>query len=142
MKHPVTPTARGAVNTPAIASVVDRVIAAIEIRGDKNRKERAMSNRTRVARAALVLSIMMSPLATHAAVNVDVTIAPPAPVVEAVPAPRVGYVWAPGFWEWRGGQHVWVAGRWIPARHGYHYVAAHWVPYGPQWRFVPARWVR
>ena len=39
--------------------------------------------------------------------------------VETVPEPRVGFVWAPGFWEWRDHAHVWVPGRWMGERRGY-----------------------
>lgn len=37
----------------------------------------------------------------------------PAPVVVVQPAPREGYIWSPGRWEWNGRRHVWVAGHWI-----------------------------
>jgi hypothetical protein len=33
--------------------------------------------------------------------------------VEIAPAPRQGYIWAPGHWETRGSQQTWVASRWI-----------------------------
>jgi hypothetical protein len=36
-----------------------------------------------------------------------------APAVEVFPAPRAGYIWAPGHWERRGTGSVWVAGQWI-----------------------------
>jgi len=35
------------------------------------------------------------------------------PVLEVTPAPRKGYVWAPGHWETRGAHQVWVAGHFI-----------------------------
>ena len=38
----------------------------------------------------------------HAVVEVNVR--PPAPRVVVVPAPRVGYAWAPGYWRWNGAQ--------------------------------------
>ncbi len=60
------------------------------------------------------------PVIASAGVFVDIDVAPPAPQVEVVPEPRVGYVWAPGYWEWRGGHHVWVGGHWIGERRGYH----------------------
>jgi hypothetical protein len=38
-------------------------------------------------------------------VGVVVGVAPPAPVVETVPAPPgPGYVWQPGYWSWNGVQ--------------------------------------
>ena len=33
--------------------------------------------------------------------------------VEVYPAPREGYIWAPGHWETRGTTPVWVNGQWI-----------------------------
>jgi len=35
------------------------------------------------------------------------------PLVAVQPAPREGYIWSPGHWEWNGRRHVWVAGHWI-----------------------------
>jgi hypothetical protein len=66
-----------------------------------------------------------------AQVGVDISIGTPplAPIYEVVPAPRVGYVWAPG--------------RWIAARNGQHWVADHWVhvdgPHGG-WRHDQDHW--
>lgn len=53
--------------------------------------------------------------------------APPAPRFESVPAPRRGYVWAPGYWNWDGGRHVWTGGHWESARDGYQYQSSEWV---------------
>ena len=33
--------------------------------------------------------------------------------VEVYPAPREGYIWAPGRWETRGSEQVWVKGHWV-----------------------------
>jgi WXXGXW repeat (2 copies) len=52
-------------------------------------------------------------------VGIDINIAPPAPRVEVVPPPRVGYVWAPGYWEYRDRGHVWIPRRWVGERRGY-----------------------
>lgn len=41
-----------------------------------------------------------------------VVLAPPAPVYEVAPAPRVGYVWERGYWAWAQGRYVWVRGHW------------------------------
>src|SRR5206468_6316324 len=78
--------------------------------------------------------------------NFGIEVAPPPPQVEVVPAPRPGYVWAPGYWAWEGGRHVWVAGRWIPVHRGYYWVPDRWVEYrgprGPHWHFEPGHWER
>lgn len=77
-----------------------------------------------------------------AAVAIQVQIAPPAPRVEYVPAPRRGHVWAPGHWDWRGNRHVWVAGQWLRERPGYRYDAPRWVQSGGYWQQQPGHWQR
>ena len=78
-------------------------------------------------------------------VGIGIGVAPPPPRIERVPPPRVGFVWAPGYWLWnaRWHRHVWVAGHWVRVRRGYHFRPAHWVrgPYG-RWHFRPGHWVR
>lgn len=37
----------------------------------------------------------------------------PAATVEVPPAPRAGYIWAPGHWERRAPRESWVAGHWV-----------------------------
>lgn len=83
-----------------------------------------------------------APALTFAGVVVDIDVAPPPVRVETVPPARVGYVWAPGFWEWRGGQHVWVGGHWIAERRGYHWVPDAWEQRGPHWHHVRGHWER
>lgn len=73
---------------------------------------------------------------------VNIRIAPPAPRVEVVPAPRAGYLWAPGYWNWRGNRHVWVNGNWVRARRGYVYMQPVWVQEGDRWRFRHGAWGR
>ncbi len=70
-------------------------------------------------------------------------VAPPAPMHEEIPAPRSGYVWAPGHHEWRGNQYVWVPGRWLRSRAGYEYREPRWVQRGNgQWTMVGGNWER
>ena len=73
---------------------------------------------------------------------VDIEIAPPPVREEIVPAPRHGYVWAQGYWNWNGHRHVWVAGHWVRARRGYHWIAPHWEQRGPRWHYEPGIWIR
>lgn len=76
-------------------------------------------------------------------VNVGIGVPPPPPRYEPVPAPRFGYVWAPGYWMWspRMHRHVWVGGRWVRGRPGWRYLPPHWVqgPHG-NWRFNDGYW--
>jgi len=97
-----------------------------------------------LAAAATVGSAVMTP----ADAQVTVTFGSPPPPLryEAVPAPRSGYVWAPGHWRLARDQYVWFPGQWYTARAGYHYVPETWqrvvVNGRDQWRFVPSRWDR
>jgi hypothetical protein len=79
---------------------------------------------------------------SYAGVNIDIDIQPPVARVEVMPPPRAGFVWAPGYWDWRGHEHVWVAGNWMPERRGFHWVPAHWNQRGPHWHFEPGHWAR
>jgi hypothetical protein len=68
--------------------------------------------------------------------------APPAPVYEAMPAPRAGYIWAPGHYVWRDGRYLWNGGHWVASRPGYAWQAAHWEQRGDgSWFLVGGNWV-
>ncbi len=77
-----------------------------------------------------------------ARVDVFVQVAPPPPRVEVVPAPRRGWVWVPGYWDWRGRRHVWVAGTWVRERPGYRYFEPHWVERDGRWWLRRGHWGR
>lgn len=83
-----------------------------------------------------------APLPSMARTDLSVVIgaAPPAPMYERMPAPRRGYVWAPGHWEWRGNSHFWVPGVWIAERPGYAYAPAAWYQRDGGWYMEPAHW--
>jgi WXXGXW repeat (2 copies) len=88
------------------------------------------------ASAAFVAPVQAAPL------NVDISVGPPPPRVEVVPAPRPGYVWAPGYWDWRGGKHYWVRGDWQREREGYVYHHPEWVHHGDAWHLNRGGWER
>jgi hypothetical protein len=71
-----------------------------------------------------------------------VVIAPPPPRYEVHPAPRAGFVWSPGHWEWRVNSHVWIAGHWERVRPGYGYMPPRWVERNGRWYFESRRWDR
>ena len=79
-------------------------------------------------------------LPSISAVELYVDVAPPPPRVEVVPAPRAGFVWAPGFWAWREGRHVWMRGHWERERHGMYWHPGHWVEREGRWYFESPRW--
>ncbi len=78
----------------------------------------------------------------HERNGVDVVVRPPAAKVVVVPAPRSGYVWAPGYWRWNGREHVWVDGQWMRERSGSRWVPAHWEERGDRWHFEEGHWER
>jgi hypothetical protein len=69
--------------------------------------------------------------------------APPAPMYEPAPAPRAGYTWASGHYEWRNGQYVWIPGHWMEARPGYVWQEARWTQdANGNWYLAGGNWVR
>lgn len=72
-----------------------------------------------------------------------VVVAAPPPVrhevVYARPAP--GYVWVPGYWDWRAGRYVWIAGHWSrPPRGRQAWVQPRWERRGGNYIFIEGRW--
>ncbi len=92
---------------------------------------------TIVAAAAVSLAAVRP---AEAGFSVGIAIAPPPPRVVVVPAPRAGYVWAPGFWRWTGHGHAWVEGRWLRVRPGRVWVEDRWEARGPNWVYLPGHW--
>ena len=69
--------------------------------------------------------------------------APPPPLYEAAPAARAGYIWTPGYYEWRGDRYVWTSGRWLETRQGYAWQQPRWQQRGDgSWYLVGGQWVR
>jgi hypothetical protein len=66
--------------------------------------------------------------------------APPAPRYRTV-APRAGYIWVRGNWEWQGNQWVWVDGHWERERAGYTFEPGHWEQRGNRWHWIEGHWV-
>ena len=93
--------------------------------------------------SAIVAPALLSPASAQLGVNINFG-APPAPQYEAVPAPRPGYAWAPGYWNLQNNQHVWAPGHWMEARADQHWTADRWESYreGGQerWRHQPGHW--
>lgn len=83
-----------------------------------------------------------TPAQAREVVVVTTRVAPPPPRIERVPSPRVGYVWAPGYWRWNGARHVWVGGYWVRERPGYRWAPARWEHRGPGWYYNRGGWVR
>jgi len=99
--------------------------------------------RTLLASAVIAASIggIAAPAAA-APYGVTIDVAPPAPRGEVVPAPRRGYTWVPGYWDWRGHRHVWVRGSWVRERPGYVYAQPQWVERNGRWVLRRGQWDR
>jgi hypothetical protein len=101
-----------------------------------------MMKRKLLLGALAVSSIAIAPLPASAAVDLYVNIAPPAPRYEVLPAPRAGYVWQPGFWEWRGDRHYWRKGHWVRERPGYYWHPSRWEHHDGRWVMRQGGWHR
>jgi hypothetical protein len=94
--------------------------------------------------AALAASLAsFAPVAANAQ-SYTVRVAPPEPRTEVVPAPRRGYVWVPGYWNWNAQRHrhQWVAGTWVRERQGYYYNEPRWVERDGRWVLNRGAWAR
>lgn len=78
-----------------------------------------MRNRILVVTAAMILGTTSLP--SQARVDIDIRVVPPLPRFEMIHAPRIGYVWVPGFWYREGWHRVWNAGHWAPERPRQHW---------------------
>ena len=91
---------------------------------------------------ALTAPALVTPAAAQANLNISIGAPPPAPVYEVTPAPRAGYVWAPGYYRYEGNHYLWTKGRWMAERPGYHWTNDRW-EHGPHGYYhVPGRWDR
>ena len=86
------------------------------------------------------LAFTTPPASAAAYVSISVGRPPPPLRYEPVPPPRVGYVWAPGYWRWSHGRYVWVSGVWHHARPGYVYYGPRWVPSHGHWVYHDSYW--
>ena len=87
------------------------------------------------------LGALALPAAARTNVDLYVTLGPPPPVYyEPVPAPRVGWVWVVGYWDWRHSRHQWVVGHWVRSRPGYAYYAPRWYEHDGRWYVAQGGW--
>jgi hypothetical protein len=90
--------------------------------------------------AAACLTALMGAGAANA--YTTLTVAPPPPRHEVVPAHRAGHVWAPGHYEVRHNRYVWVGGQWLREREGYAYNEPRWVHRNGRWVMAGGNWER
>jgi hypothetical protein len=86
------------------------------------------------------LAFAAPPASAAAYVSISVGRPPPPLRYEPVPPPRVGYVWAPGYWRWSHGRYVWVSGVWHHSRPGYVYYGPRWEPSHGHWVYHDSYW--
>lgn len=103
-----------------------------------------MHARHKLLMVGLAAASLAFPLASQARVDVDINVAPPPPRYEVAPPPRVGFVWAPGYWAWDNGHHhhVWRRGHYVRERRGYHWTPDRWAEHDGRYRYEPGRWDR
>ena len=91
--------------------------------------------------AAFAAALMGFGAAAQAQYSAVVSTAPPPPRHEAAPGARPGWVWAPGHYEWRGGEYAWIEGNWMRERSGYEYREPRWVQRADgSWVLVGNNW--
>jgi hypothetical protein len=95
---------------------------------------------TRVNNSQETTATAPVPSPTYAPPETVIATAPPPVIVEAVPAPRFGFVWIPGIWNWQGLHHVWIPGHWIQERPGFYWVRDRWSHHGHGWHFETGYW--
>jgi hypothetical protein len=101
-----------------------------------------MNRVTQLARVLAVALALGAPATPYARVDVDIDIAPPPPRYEAVPPPRVGYVWTPGYWYWDAEHrhHIWHKGYFVREHPGEHWVPHHWTEHDGHYRYSDGHW--
>lgn len=92
--------------------------------------------------AALLASSLGSVALPSVAANIIIETAPPPPRSERVPSARRGYVWTPGYWDWKGRKYVWVKGSYVKARPGYVYHEPKWEQHDGKWQKQGGSWGR
>jgi hypothetical protein len=97
--------------------------------------------RTLLLTIAMVAGAAVTPRVSAGAEIVTDT-APPPDRVEHAPAPRDGYVWGAGHWEWNGRSYVWISGTWLVERRAAHWVVDRWEQVGAKWHYIAGHWER
>ena len=99
-----------------------------------------MWKRNLLLASLVTASVGVIPMPASADTGIYVDIAPPAPRYEVTPAPRAGYIWVPGYWDWDSHRHVWHKGRWEHERAGYTYMPNRWEQRNGKWSLERGRW--
>ena len=97
--------------------------------------------RKMLATAVVMLGTALSACAAHGGYGMRYGPPPPPRYGVIGVAPGPGYVWAEGYWDWRGSNWYWVRGSWLrPPRPRAAWVPGYWQPHGREYRFRAGRW--
>jgi WXXGXW repeat (2 copies) len=99
-----------------------------------------MNNRKLLVAAIVSSAFAAVSLPSFSAVDFSVNVGPPAVRYEAVPAARAGYVWAPGYWDYRSNKYAWTKGHYERERAGYYYHPTQWSEHEGKWYRYDNRW--
>ena len=102
-----------------------------------------MKLRNVIGGALLALGALALPAAVYAdKVEIEINAAPPPPVkVEvAPPAPRAGFIYEPGHYNWDGQKYTWQDSRFIPERQGLVYEPSTLEKRGDVWIYKEGGW--
>ena len=92
--------------------------------------------------ATLVAGAVGSASSLAISAEILIRVAPPELRIEKVPEARRGYLWAPGYWDWRHEHHTWVRGSWMRERPGYMYHQPVWEQREGNWHIQRGNWSR
>ena len=97
--------------------------------------------------AALLLGAFLALMTTgcsfdSAGVGLEVGFGPPAFRGEvAISSPGAGYVWVPGYYDWRNNDYFWIEGSWVlPPHRGAHWVGPRYDHRGRRHYYRPGHW--
>jgi hypothetical protein len=93
-----------------------------------------------ISRIALAIALSIP---TALVAQVVVQMAPPAPLLETIPAerPSTAAVWIPGHYMWATDHYVWQAGHWDqPPQNFVTWVPGQWNQQGNGWVWVEGHW--
>jgi len=93
--------------------------------------------------ASLAAALALGAFPAFSAVEfttIDVQAAPPPLRTEVQPPARAGYVWIPGYWDYRDRGYTWIDGHFEASRPGYVYVAPRYEEHEGRWRMYAGGW--
>jgi hypothetical protein len=72
--------------------------------------------------------------------EIEIQVAPPPDRVEVIPAPREGFIYERGHYDWDNNRYVWREGRFIHKREGHVYTPYALEHRGERWYYHRGHW--